>query len=85
MGFEPTAPSLGSWYSTTELRPLIVCLLTDMGLYLSKLYHASIIASVCLLYVGKYGRSPIQLTFVARQALVCILRPGMNCDVLIHW
>ena len=26
MGFEPTTPSLGSWYSTTELRPLIVCL-----------------------------------------------------------
>jgi len=35
--------------------------------------------------VGRQGRSPIQLTFVAKQDLVCILRPGMNCDVLIHW
>lgn len=85
MGFEPTAPSLGSWYSTTELRPLIVCL---TGLYLSKLYHASIIASVCFLYIGHRGERPsslIQLTFVVRQDLVHILHPGMNCDVLIRW
>ncbi len=38
MGFEPTTPSLGSWYSTTELRPR--CGMFDSkgsGLYLSKL------------------------------------------------
>jgi hypothetical protein len=40
MGFEPTTPSLGSWYSTTELRPRSSLVENkDKELYLSKLYH----------------------------------------------
>ena len=46
MGFEPTTPSLGSWYSTTELRPLQGMYDIKNKLYLSKLCRVKIIVYV---------------------------------------
>ena len=41
MGFEPTTPSLGSWYSTTELRPLNVSIrsIQCRALFNTDTYH----------------------------------------------
>ena len=78
MGFEPTTPSLGSWYSTTELRPHSSLVENkDKELYLSKLYHVKH-------YCSRTIRFKVLIFAVTQGMMAYILSLDMNCDVLIH-
>ena len=60
MGFEPTTPSLGSWYSTTELRPhLSLAENKEKELYLSKLYHVKLYCSHTIRFKSPYIRDNV--------------------------